>query len=175
LSLASESFRAKIIKWVWTAQCQNRALSNFRQLFSSDFEIPGQITSKNAVIQKYLAMTPNLDDFGLMCKRLTCLSHTCDRINFAFTAFDFCLRRHCDELEAEVKKGKAIAKSTDWVKAIHLFQFMKMMHTFTKGWESVEFSGILQQIETSFKISQDLSQVLISSQFHSFGCSLLTF
>ena len=110
------------------------------------------------VLPQYLKMGPALDEFGILVKRLTCLSHTQDRINFAFTAFDYCLRRHCHLLEEHIRLKKLDAISGEWVQGMHFFQFTRMMHTFTKGWDSVEFDAILQQMEISYKISADISE-----------------
>ena len=107
----------------------------------------------------YLSTQPKLDEYGVLCKRLTCLSHTDQRMQFAFTAFDYCLHRHCDLVEAQIKANTLMPASQDWIGCIHLLQFMKMMHTFTRGWESGELSSLLQQLDTSFKISDDLITV----------------
>ena len=107
----------------------------------------------------YLNTQPKLDEYGVLCKRLTCLSHTDQRMQFAFTAFDYCLHRHCDMVEAQIKANKMMPASQDWIGCIHLLQFMKMMHTFTRGWESGELSSLLTQLDRSFKISEDLITV----------------
>ena len=49
--------------------------------------------------------------------------------------------------------------SEDWIGSIHILQFMKMMHTFTKGWEMDEVQGLIKQLDTSYGISSDLFTV----------------
>ena len=62
-------------------------------------------------------------------------------------------------LKLSLKANTMMPASQDWIGCIHLLQFMKMMHTFTRGWESGELSSLLTQLDKSFKISEDLKTV----------------
>lgn len=138
---------------------------HFSRVYEPGFDITDEIelSSKTDLLSIYVETLPVLDDFGILCKRVTCLSHTADRINFAFTAFEHCLRRHCHLIEQRL--NDETKSSVDWLRAMHLFQFMKLLHTFTKGWESIEFCGIFEQLEKSFRLSNDILEV-IKKEFH---------
>ena len=97
LALASDALRVKVANWIWTTKCQNRAVFKFSQLFTNEFDvltIPATQLGRTEILSLYLSGQSKLDEYGVLCKRLTCLSHTTDRLKFAFTAFEYCLHRH---------------------------------------------------------------------------------
>ena len=159
LSLTSEAFGLKITDWIWTLTCLKRSNVAFTKVFLPNFSpmspIPAANAMKNAIFKVYMEEQPKLNEFGVLCKRLTCLSHTSCRVSFAFTAFESSLKKHW-----EVVLSKQPDMSVDWIKAMHLVQFMKMLHTFMRGWDESEFKNILQQINKSFDITIKLSTMI---------------
>jgi len=160
LALSSDAFKRKIMNWIWTLKCQNRATIEFNRLFMGpEPTYPGEPSLKSEILNVYLSTQPKLDEFGVLCKRLTSLDSTVDRIQFALTAFDHCIGRHCDQIDARILAKKMIPASKDWIEAIHLLQFMKMMNTFTKGWARSELNGLFRQLDRSFGISSDIVMI----------------
>ena len=88
LSLTSDKFRLFLSKWIWTAQCQNRLYSDFGKIFTPSFKLPEYLSEQTTVLKLYLSKLPTLEEFGVLCKRLSCLTHTSHRIDFGFTAFE---------------------------------------------------------------------------------------
>ena len=70
----------------------------------------------------YLSSQSKLDEYGVLCKRLTCLSHTTDRLKFAFTAFEYCLQRHQEKIKKLLEDEKLDEISEEWSGCIHLLQ-----------------------------------------------------
>merc|ERR1719369_1590894 len=50
--------------------------------------------------------------------------------------------------------------SDDWIRAMHFVQFMKMLHTFTRGWDESEFIGVLNQLDHSFHITNKFANLI---------------
>jgi len=51
--------------------------------------------AKKEILTLYLNTQPKLDEYGVLCKRLTCLSHTNQRMQFAFTGLQNCKSGLC--------------------------------------------------------------------------------
>ena len=125
LALASDALRVKVANWIWTTKCQNRAVFKFSQLFTNEFDvltIPATQLGRTEILSLYLSSQSKLDEYGVLCKRLTCLSHTTDRLKFAFTAFKYCLHRHEGKIKKLLEDEKLDEISEEWSGCIHLLQ-----------------------------------------------------
>ena len=47
----------------------------------------------------------------------------------------------------------------EWIHAMHTLHFMRMMHTFTRGWEETEFFIVLAQLDKNFEMTKKLTEV----------------
>ena len=159
LALTSDSLRMKIIDWIFCPDCQKRTRCTFDVVYSPDFEVPGFDPNQSTALNTFLKSLPRLEKFGILAKRLTCLSFTRDRVGFAFAAFERTLYRHGILIETQIEKGDLKNLSRDWLRSIHFIKLMRLVHTFTKGWENVELIGVFQQLDQSFGISSDISSV----------------
>ena len=110
------------------------------------------------VLKQYLKEIPKLNDFAILCKRLTCLSNTDFRVKYSFNHFANCLAMHKENLQLQLKR-KNLNFPIEWIDAVHLLQFMRMLQTLSKGWDETEHEKILRLLDQRFKISPKIRTV----------------
>ena len=110
------------------------------------------------VLKQYLKEIPKLNDFAILCKRLTCLNNTDFRVKYSFNHFTNCLAMHKEELQLQLKR-KNLNIPIEWIDAMHLLQFMRMLLTLSKGWDEMEYEKILRLLDQRFKISPKIRAV----------------
>lgn len=145
--MTCDALKLKIIGWTRTQICLNRGTETIRKFYDPNYP------TKNLALKEIFKDFPQLNDYAMLCKKLTCLSPTRDRIKFAFSQFDACLKH------LEKKQGQ-LTSCVDWTRTMNILQFMKMAHTFMKGWDESEFTIVLQKMDGSFQISAKLSKVI---------------
>jgi hypothetical protein len=164
LALTSEGFRAKVASWISTVMCKKRAILTFSPVFAKGYKMREQVSGgRNGPLKTYLDEIPTLNEFGVLCKRLTCLFPTKDRVKFAMSKFDGILKKHQSILDEEEAKTPLFDQPTtppdDWIRSMHVLQLMRMVHTLTRGWDETEYVHILQTVDKIFGINPKLTQV----------------
>lgn len=186
MALVSESMSVQVVDWMSTQSCLQRSMSGFTRFFHPGFtysSIPPYAT-KNKQFEIFLSDFPQLDDFGVMCKRITCLNDTRKRLNFSVEAFLRALDLHTEMIKERMSKGEISPLSTDWIHVINFVQFCKsqvfqlvlgsivltrnrffsfsgrMMHTFTRGWDETEFIPVIKIIVKYFALKKALTTIL---------------
>ena len=127
MALVSESMSVQVVDWMSTQSCLQRSMSGFTRFFHPGFtysSIPPYAT-KNKQFEIFLSDFPQLDDFGVMCKRITCLNDTRKRLNFSVEAFLRALDLHTEMIKERMSKGEISPLSTDWINVINFVQFCK--------------------------------------------------
>ena len=127
MALVSESMSVQVVDWMSTQSCLQRSMSGFTRFFHPGFtysSIPPYAT-KNKQFEIFLSDFPQLDDFGVMCKRITCLNDTRKRLNFSVEAFLRALDLHTEMIKERMSKGEISPLSTDWIHVINFVQFCK--------------------------------------------------
>ena len=165
LALASECLRILVAEWIPTARCLKRSL------IPLSAEIPTQAPNIEAPATKQgllqlLRGPPKLNPFAILCKRMTCLLNTKERIKYAFRIFEQSLAR-------EYRKSANGSSFTvilspkqdcnDWKATITVIQFITMLHTFIRGWDESEFRLILHELDAKFALKQKFQQFYLST------------
>ena len=65
---------------------------------------------------------------------------------------------HKEELQLQLKR-KNLNIPIEWIDAMHLLQFMRMLQTLSKGWDEMEYEKILRLLDQRFKISPKIRSV----------------
>ena len=65
---------------------------------------------------------------------------------------------HKEDLQLQLQR-KNVNIPVEWIDAMHLLQFMRMLQTLSKGWDETEYENILRLIDQRFKISPKISAV----------------
>ena len=107
---------------------------------------------RSVVLKQYLTEVPKLDNLAILCKRLTCLNSTNFRVKYSFNHFANCLAIKKENLQCQLKR-KNIDIPDQWIDAILLLQFMRMLQTLSRGWDEAEFEKILGFLDQRFKIT----------------------
>lgn len=113
---------------------------------------------RSVVLKQYLTEVPKLDNLAILCKRLTCLNSTNFRVKYSFNHFANCLAIKKENLQCQLKR-KNIDIPDQWIDAILLLQFMRMLQTLSRGWDEAEFEKILGFIDQRFKITPKIITV----------------
>ena len=106
----------------------------------------------------FLQNFPKMNSFSILLKRSSCLFSTHERLKFAFNNFWDSLSKHENMIHSEIDRNIP----SEWIHAIHTLHFMRMMHTFTRGWEESEFFIVLAQLDKNFEMTTKISQVKYS-------------
>ena len=88
-----------------------------------------------------LATTPKT--FAVLCKRISMLLATPQRLKLAIGMFD---------------RGIGDFKSTDWRTTLYAVQFCYMIHKFTLGWDECEYPGLMSRIDRKFDIMRKMNR-----------------
>ena len=127
MALVSESMSVLVVDWMSTQSCLQRSMSGFTRFFHPGFtysSIP-PFATKNKQFEIFLSEFPQLDDFGVMCKRITCLNDTRKRLNFSVEAFLRALDWHTEMVKARMSMNEINYFSFDWINVINFVQFCK--------------------------------------------------
>ena len=159
--MASGSLKNIILEWMSTTTCLKRASKTLAIFFKPDVDLPTQSNNnKNKLLELFLAKYPGqLEDFGVLCKRITCLSHTRKRLSFAMEAFFQLIGFHTNTLKLKMLKNETQQFAVEWIQVINLIHFMKMLHTFARGWDESEFVPVIKLIAKDFGLNKTLKTV----------------
>ena len=127
MALVSESMSVLVVDWMSTQSCLQRSMSGFTRFFHPGFtysSIP-PFATKNKQFEIFLSEFPQLDDFGVMCKRITCLNDTRKRLNFSVEAFLRALDWHTEMVKTRMSMNEINYLSFDWINVINFVQFCK--------------------------------------------------
>ena len=150
LALASKSLRNLVARWIGCRVALRRVSVDL------DLKILNQPTTgmnfKDAVIAGLRSTRQQSNEFAILCKRLTCLYGTHDRITFAFQSFNQLL-----ELVLAPRRPQF---SRDWAETIFSVHFLRMLHVFTRGWDESEFPRLLTAVDRQFGLGEKLQTFL---------------
>ena len=165
LALASRSLSNIVEDWITTKTCYTRATEVFTTFFQPGFQlveeidVPRPALTSNQYLELLVAKYPPLDDFGLLCKRITCLSHTRKRLSFSIDAFLRVLSWHSNLLQRQMSNGIIKPLPLDWIQVMNFIHFMKLIQTLTRGWASSELIPVIKIIAADFNLNKALNKV----------------
>ena len=148
-----------------TSLCLNRGTRTFDSIYA-----PGATLKKSSpyqnypdnkavILQEYLKEGPKLNELAILCKRVTCLVNTPERVRFSVEIFNGCFSRHKEILQGQLMKNEK-ELSNDWINAMHSIQFMRMLHTLTRGWDESEFFKVLKILDKEYQVTNRLFKVI---------------
>ena len=149
-----------------TTTCYVRATEVFTSFFQPGFKLgnianPRQPLTSNQLLELLVAKYPPRDDFGILCKKITSLSHTRKRLSFAIDAFLKVLDWHSNMLQAQISNGSLKPFPLDWIQVMNFVHFMKQIHTLTRGWDEHEFIPVIKIIAKDFGLFKAMTKVSI--------------
>ena len=148
-----------------TTTCYLRATEVFSSFFQPGFKLGNvpnpsrQPLTSNQLLELLVAKYPAKDDFGILCKKITCLSHTRKRLSFAMDAFLKVLDWHSNMLQTKMSMGSLKPFPLDWIQVMNFVHFMKQIHTLTRGWDEREFIPVIKIIAKDFGLNKALNKV----------------
>ena len=93
------------------------------------------------------ALTTTPKAFAILCKRLSMLLGTPERLKLALGMFDH---------------GIGDFNSTDWKTTLYAVQFCYMIHVFTLGWDECEYPNLMSRIDKKFDIMRKMKRYVIT-------------
>ena len=148
-----------------TSLCLNRGTRTFDSIYApgatlkkSSPSYPNYPDNKAVILLEYLKEGPKLNELAILCKRVTCLVNTPERVRFSVEIFNSCFSRHKEILQGQLMKNEKDL-SNDWIKAMHSIQFMRMLHTLTRGWDESEFFKVLKILDKEYQVTNRLFKV----------------
>lgn len=165
LALTSEGLRLLVAEFIPTRRCLAKATLTFHPAFSltgrsgavkvSDRSESGA-NGGEGILQILKENAPKVNPFAVLCKRMTCLLNTRDRIRYAFKIFDQCLKCHQGKVTTVV--------SEDWKNTSYTIQFVIMLQAFMRGWDDTEFPHLLQAFDRMFSLNKKIAKFFGSNR-----------
>ncbi|TRY63560.1 hypothetical protein TCAL_08697 [Tigriopus californicus] len=160
LSLTNRVFRTWVAAWLQSRPALVRlpdlrtflTSSPIKKLMSPPLA-SGSPESAEAMALIGLQSQPHVA-FALLCKRLTFLYGSQERIRFANRYFDLALKS-CQSQSPQ---------SEDWEDTLVVIVYFQMLHAFTRGWDESEFSQVIAAAELRFGIQSQLSRFVKSDK-----------
>ena len=146
LALTSNSLRIFIADWV----------SNSKGALERVPELPEQ-QEEGGGLEKALKHLCQAGQpayhFAILCKRLTYLLGTRDRIKFGFKIFHRVLLYQSE-------RPLARHRSKDWNTTLYIAQYCGMIHVFSRGWDESEYGSLITALDARFDIGKKLAHLL---------------
>ena len=163
MALVSELMNVQVVNWMNTKSCLQRSLRHFTPFFHPGFSygLTPPFITKIKQLEIFLSNFPSqLDEFGVMCKRITCLTDTKKRLSFSVEAFLRVLDWHTEMIQNQISTNQIGYLTKNWIHVMNLVQFMRMMHTLMRGWDESEFVPVIKIIVKYFRLAKGLTQIL---------------
>jgi len=108
-----------------------------------------------------------LHPFALLCKRITPLQNTRERLRYAFQMFSKSIDYHRGRgvwgaRRHQLKKATG-PLNKDWELTEDTIRFINMLHTYVRGWDDNEYPIILRELDHKFRLTQKLTKVMACS------------
>lgn len=159
LGLTNRVFRSWVATWLQSRAALSR-LPDLRTFLTQDppglsnsSGVPGSLESSQALAQIWSQSQSHVA-FALLCKRLTFLYASQERIRFANRYFDLALKN---------SQSKS-PQSEDWEDTLVVIVYFEMLHAFTRGWDESEFSQVIAAAELRFGIQSQLTRFVKSDK-----------
>lgn len=149
VALASNALRMFVADWINSKGC----LKRITELPEPDEGLLSVMKVSDAL--KHLSdPSQPAYRFSILCKRLTCLLATGDRIQFAFKMFHRVLSYQLENAPDQDQRSK------DWSTTLFITQYCGMIHAFTRGWDESEFASLIKVLDARFDIGEKLKSFL---------------
>jgi len=159
LALASKDLEDVVAQWVPSKKCIARSQPpSVLTVAVADQTLPPK--PANQVIENLVHQlrggNTKINPFSVLCKRMTSLSNSRERLRYAFNLFHKSVIFNRPDGKG-VKVG--VEFYPDWRLTEESIRFMDMVQTFIRGWDESEFPLVLKELDRKFELTKKYHKV----------------
>merc|ERR1712029_56363 len=140
LALASRDLKDVVAQWVPSKKCIARSQTQ-----------PAHHIIEN-LLRELRGGNTKINQFSVLCNRMTFLSNTRERLRYAFSLFH-------KSVTFKRPEQKGVKVSEEWTAFISFIRFMDMVQTFIRGWHKSQFPLVLKELDSKFELVKMYYQV----------------
>jgi len=158
LALASRELRSVVAEWVPSRRCLARSQPRrSASALAANENLPPKPVNLiiESLIQQLRAGNGKINPFAVLCKRMTCLYNSRERLRYALQMFN----KSISFVPAGKGDEKRSLMNPDWKLTEETMRFMDMVHTFVRGWDESEFPLVLRELDRKFGLAEKYRKV----------------
>merc|ERR1712029_463678 len=140
LALASRDLKDVVAQWVPSKKCIARSQTQ-----------PAHHIIEN-LLRELRGGNTKINQFSVLCNRMTFLSNTRERLRYAFSLFH-------KSVTFKRPEQKGVKGSEEWTAFISFIRFMDMVQTFIRGWHKSQFPLVLKELDSQVELVKMYRQV----------------